>query len=131
MDDNAAATNWLLKAVIIHDRLRAELILLPDLDTEGVQLTITSPEHEAVIPFAIDSTTSLELSVGTILINNQPILADAVEVKVCNPESELCIAFHKYKTNPLRSVSLLAPRHPSAQLRVAVQRPLFCRINIL
>jgi len=31
----------------------------------------------------------------------------------------------KYKTDPLRSVSLLTPRHLSAQLRVAVQRPLF------
>jgi len=37
----------------------------------------------------------------------------------------------KYKTDQLRSVSLLAPRHPSAQLKVAVQCPLFCPITVV
>ena len=35
------------------------------------------------------------------------------------------LTYEKHKTDPLRSVSLLAPRHPSAHLRMADQRPLF------
>ena len=36
----------------------------------------------------------------------------------------LLLTSEKHKTDPLSSVSLLTPRHPSAQLQVTDQRPL-------
>ena len=82
MYDDAAALYQLVMAIVIPHSLNATAVFRPDLDAEGVRVTIRSPDHEFIVALSIDSTFSLKLGVGTPLVDHQPLIV------TCPPKTD-------------------------------------------
>ena len=69
MDNDAAATDWLVKAVVVVDDLYAHEFL-PDLDSESIRIAVPGPEHELVdiCAFAVNGASPFELGIAATLI---------------------------------------------------------------
>ena len=92
MDHNRTAANPLIETIVVDIGLdTTDFILFPDSNAESVRI-IAGPEHETIVTLSVNSARSLELGVGTVLIDNQPIVAAAVEIQLCCLELELSIA---------------------------------------
>ncbi len=96
MHHNRSSANRLLHTVIV-DNMLTRNILPPDFNAEGIRAVVSGPDHELIVltigcNCSVDGSIAFELSIGSALVNDKPLIGSAMEVKIPSTELEFSVA---------------------------------------